>query len=375
MDPLITRVVRRFIASTTPKDKLQLLETCSRKITPLLRDENRVEEVKRLYLEMANKVRPLGAVLEGVVIKRPEEAKKLKNLQGWLQTVERKTRPTIFDKDEDAQEVYIATSIHLEQLTDALKSIARSGTRIEEYAKIERRVQHGPYTLVNNFGFRPEELDEPLETLNEATKAIEKAGFGSAAYGDVLLQTSKEGWAGMYRSGTDDIQLNVTARNRFDSVYTLVHELGHRVWYKQLSEAQRDAYEDAYVGTAKPITLDQREAFWKALEEADFDPKRAQRLLPKDLQATFLKYWKDRTKVTLAPTVKGVAENRLMYYRSFVFPKLRYYFIDREGIQSVTDYGTSKVEEDFAEVFAHFCLGKAMTPDAQNRFKGATGKG
>lgn len=376
VDRLAKRVAaRHLVAITNPKDMLRTLESYARKIEPMLRDESRVEELKALYLRLAGELRPLAAALEGVLISRPDEAKKLKNLQGWLRTVERRTRPNLFDDAERIRDVQIAVSMYLEDLEGALKSIVRSGPRIEGYAKIERKVQHGPYTIINNFGFRPEEIAEPLQVLDDATRAIQSAGFGAFAYGDVLLQTTKAGWAGMYRDSSDDIQLNVTARHRFDSVYTLVHELGHRVWHKQLSGAQRDAYEDAYVGNAKPIPLAQREAFWTALEGSDFDPKRARGSLPKDLQGVFSEYWKDRTKVTLAPTVKGVSENRDMFYRGFVLPRTRYYLIDRVGIASVTDYGATKVEEDFAEVFAHYCLGKPLTPDAQQRFKDATGKG
>ena len=371
-EELSFRVARRFLADATPRGMLKLMGDYSRRMVPLFRDGSRVEELKALYLEMADKIRPLGFVLEGLVLKRPDEAKKLKNLLSWLKTIERRTRANIFDNAEGVRDVQIAVPMFLEDLEAALKSLVRSGPRIEDYAKIGRKIPHGPYIIVNNFGFRPEEFAEPLRTLDAATEAIEGAGFGYAAYGEVLLQATGT-WAGMYRAGTDDIQLNVMARKRFDTVYTLVHELGHRVWHKRLSKEQRDAYEDAYVGKAEPITLAQRELFWEALEGSDFDPKRARGTIAKGLQGVFSEYWRDRVKVTLPPTVKGVAENREMFYRGFVLPKTRYYFINREGIDSVTDYGASRVEEDFAEVFAHFCLGKPLTSDAWSRFEGVVG--
>jgi len=38
---------------------------------------------------------------------------------------------------------------------------------------------------------------------------------------------------------------------------------------------------------------------------------------------------------------------------------------------SVTEYGKTNEKEDFAEVFAHICLGKALAEDARQRFETA----
>jgi len=369
----IERVTRNFLATVSPKDMLRSFESYRGRILPLLRDESKTAELVALYSEMTEKVRPLAFALEGVSFQRPDEARKLKNLQGWLRTIERLTKPSSLEGEDRPQ---IAISVRLDYLEEALKSVARSGARIEDYTKIEKQIPHGTYTILNKHGFRPEEYAEPLRTLDEASKLVSSAGFGSVVYGEVVLESNKGGgYAGMYLHSGDYIKLNVASKYRFDAVYTLVHELGHRVWYKRLSDAQRDAYEDAYVGAAKPISLAQREAFWKALEDADFDPKRAKLALAKELQEVFLAYWQERSKVTLPPTIKGVAQNREMFYRGFVLPKTRYVILDTEQVSSVTDYGKTNVLEDFAEVFAHFCVGKPLSPDAALRFREATGKG
>jgi hypothetical protein len=205
IDPLASRVARRFLALESPKEMLKLLEGARARITPLLRDESRVEELKQVYLTMAEKVRPLASALEGVYLQRPDEARKLKNLQAWLRTVDRRTRPDLFDNAEDAREVQIAVHMYLEDLESALKSIIRSGPRIEGYTQIEKTIRHGPFTLVNSFGFRPEEYSEPLRLFDAATEAVNKAGFGAALYGDVrLVAPDGGGWAGRYRPDTDD---------------------------------------------------------------------------------------------------------------------------------------------------------------------------
>mgnify|MGYP007071599938 CR=1 FL=1 len=70
------------------------------RVLPLLRDDSKIEELKARYLDLADKIRPLASALEGVVIRLPDEAKKLKNLQSWLKTLRRVTRPDIFDDAE-----------------------------------------------------------------------------------------------------------------------------------------------------------------------------------------------------------------------------------------------------------------------------------
>ena len=63
-----------------------------------------------------------------------------------------------------------------------------------------------------------------------------------------------------------------------------------------------------------------------------------------------------------------------MVRQQFVRPKHRYYVIDHRTLSSVTDYGQTNVNEDFAEVFAHYCSKMRLTPDAAERFFEATGK-
>ena len=170
--------------------------------------------------------------------------------------------------------------------------------------------------------------------------------------------------AGVYVNQSDLIYLNVESKYRFDAVYTIVHELGHRYWYKFLSDPQREAYEDAYSGTSRNLTLEDREAMYLALEKANFDPKLAKTFLSGPLRDIFPEYWKLAKGIFQSPNVSPE-----MKKRNFTLPKVKYFHFESERPTSVTDYGRTNVREDFAEVFAHVVMGLKLTPDAESRFR------
>lgn len=236
-------------------------------------------------------------------------------------------------------------------------------------------IPHGRFKIINDHGYTSDEYAAPLEVLDAAADIVTKAGFGNCVYGEVELASVTHRFfnhAGLYQSDEDSIQLNVAVTPRFDLVYTLVHELGHRLWHKFLSSTARDQYEDDYFGAAKVITVADRELFWEALEKADFNARRTKALLPESLRPLFEAYWvgiKKKHKSDLPRTFpRGLPD---YWYRAIVRPNARYVVVDPASVQSVTDYGKKNVREDFAEVFAHFCTKKPLTDDAKARFERA----
>lgn len=381
MSPTVAdRVARRFLArcftattTMTLKEALAIVQTCRSQIDAVLTEP---EKLKALYLDMASKLRPLASRLDGIVIQRQDEARKFKNLRTWLRTLRVRTDPESFKGIRPERWEYAVTD-WVDDLVLTLKSIIRVEERLTGYTTVQRVIPHPDYQILNLYGYQPSEYAEALKIIDDATAAIKGAGFGAAAYGKVTLKSEKNSKsAARYSKADDSIVLNLGVRHHFgDAAYSLTHELGHRVWFKLLSAADRDRYEDAYYGTGQmPISLAQREAFWAALEGVEFEPRRAKGALPAELRALFAAYWADRKKSVLMPSPATVAKSRDIVYRQFVMPKVRYYLIDHSTVDSVTDYGRTNVTEDFAEVFAHYCRGMILTADAQARFTSAIGK-
>jgi len=375
MRPSPIAVAQRYLLATaaiTPQQALALVQRYERQLLGKMDDP---AELKRLYLEMAEQIRPLASALDGVVMQRTDEARKLKNVKSWLAMIRRRTDPTSFD-DTRPERWDTAVSAWLIDLTDALKSLTRVKDRLTGYSSVEKVIPHGKYEIINKHGYRPEEYADALALLDDASEKIKQAGFGQAVYGTVILEAHTDrGYAGIYHHESDVIGLNMAARNRINGVYTLVHELGHRVWHKLVSDQQRDRYEDLYYGTAPlSFSLQTRELFWEALEASSWDARSARARLPKELQSAFSEYWADYKKGNVLPNQKNLGVSLEVVRQQFVRPKHRYYVIDHRTLSSVTDYGQTNVKEDFAEVFAHYCSKMRLTPDAAERFFEATGK-
>lgn len=368
-------VATRFILASaliTPKQALGVAQRYAGRIT---RNTDPVE-LRRVYLEMAEQIRPLASLLQDVVIQRSDEARKLKNVQQWLRAVARNTDPKwIADIPDD--ELDIALPMGLESLIGALKSLARVESRLTGYAAVEKNIPHGRYEIINRHGYRPDEYAGAIKILDSASDVITRAGFGQAVYGKVTLDSEPgASWAGKYSYNDDLIRLNMGANHREGTaVYSLVHELGHRIWFKFLSPAQQDYYEDSYFGTAPlSFSLKDRELFWKVWEEAAWDARVTRARLPKELEAAFTEYLADFKKHNVMPGTKGIQISPEMLRRQFVKPSFRHFVLDHKSLSSVTDYGQTNVLEDFAEVFAYHCTGRKLTPDASERFYQATGK-
>lgn len=357
MAGIVTRVVRRYAAAVDAKAILRAFRSQRAAIERALTAEN-VEESRRLFVALGESLQPLANALEGVVIQRSDEQRKLKNVKQWLHRIRYPFKPEYLNEPDGEVTSWIWGS--LDTIEEALQSISRVADRIQGYQAIEKEFQHGPFKIINKYGFRAEEYSEPLQLLDLAVSKLEGAGLRSLAYGLVYLEKAS-GYAGIYHSSDDTIGLNVEAKNRFSSLYTVIHEFGHRYWYKNLSSAQRDAYEDVYA-RGRVLTVEQRQEMWQALKEAGFQPVKATRLLRNPaLVDRFLAYWQERVKST-GWTSKDLVAHPEYIERNFLSPNVKYVYLDLPII-TVSDYAKTNVKEDFAENFAHHVL-KMKIPEA-----------
>lgn len=357
---VIARVVRRYAAATV--DVNAILKTFQQQRTAIEKalEADNVQESRRLFIALGESLQPLARALEGVVIQRSDEQRKLKNVKQWLHRIRYPFKAEYLSEPDAEVIAWIWGA--LDTIDEALKSIGRVSDRIQGYQTIEKEFQHGPFKIVNKYGFRPEEYDEPLKLLDAATAKLESAGFGNLAYGTVFLEKANR-YAGIYHKSDDTIGLNVEARNRFNSLYTVIHEFGHRYWYERLSSAQRETYEDIYAH-GRVLTVEQRQDMWEALKRSDFQPAKASRLLDPSLVERFLLYWKERAK---GWTSKDLVKHPEYIEAGFLAPRVKYVYVDLP-IVTVSDYAKSSYTEDFAENFAHHVLKMGIPKPVMERF-------
>jgi len=338
-----------------------------RRIETLLR-EGSIDDARKLFVELGQQLAPLVSVLEGVPIQRTDEQRKLKNVKQWLHRL-RYPFTGLEGRDVDDEAWIWGT---LETMDDALKSLVRIAPRLLGYTQIESSFKHGPFTIINKYGYRPDEYETVLALLDKAAGAVSKTGFGAVLDGvavSLVGKSSARGTAGRYYESGDALDLNVESRYRFDAVYTLIHELGHRYWSKQLSNSQQEAYEEAY-SRSNGVTLRQRQDMFQALQKAGFQPRRAVRFLEDPalgelLQNYFKEYFGQSSSKDLAA---AYARGEQWVEKNFVRPSSKYVFVGSPKTVTVTDYAKTNMKEDFAETFTHYVLGKPLPPEVQQRF-------
>lgn len=230
-------------------------------------------------------------------------------------------------------------------------------------------IKHGPFTVIPVPGLTKKQVVDALAALDTATEKL-RPKCPRVLYGKVFFSTTlQKGVAARYVEQHDTLYLNVRAKKRFDDIFTIIHELGHRHEAKFLSKAGHDEYWDLSTrkvyetihfdaklrdevadecvllaqlkGLGKPLpTLSEPLILWlKSPHPHEHGDVRA-------LTTAFLKGEIDER--TLHAAIKSSADHDVMTDKVLHEPL------------HVTPYGGTKPSENYADGFAHFILGMDM---------------
>ncbi len=159
---------------------------------------------------------------------------------------------------------------NLTELMDkVLKLLREDASRIKEHDEKNPATPYEPQNVFKEFDLHgmkivigdpkvlPSEINDYIKYINAAYERVKKKGFGKlwrgvfilvsgefkrlapvdlAAYRDLGYATL-ESQAGTYHSGEDIVKITAPADSRL--VATVVHELGHRYWFKFMKPEQR----------------------------------------------------------------------------------------------------------------------------------------
>lgn len=120
----------------------------------------------------------------------------------------------------------------------------------------------GPFKVHNTVGAKGAELESLKKGLERVEKAIKSnpiPGFARVLYGDVHVvpRITKAHHAAWYYPSDDSVYLRRTRATGMDEVHALIHELGHRYWYKFASEPQKKAWNSHHLqAEAKPVEVE-----------------------------------------------------------------------------------------------------------------------
>ena len=324
------------------------------------------------------------------VVSRPEEARKFARLRNSIKRLEKfvETSSVFWPNDDSLAKLRKAT-------LGGLSYIAKYWHRLERYQAIERNIPHGPFTLVNEYGYSPEEYEGVLTYLDRASVIIKKKGFVYLLYGDVVMTTkaairkylNTPNAVGVYDQFEDKIYLAVdrSGGDASEIVATLIHEFGHRLWRKVLTSTQRKQYIESF-GWFSKNTVEQ---LWEVIEESNYNIRAATK---KVSDPTLVEEMKIRWRRAAASVTRyykvGLKEFLTWVRESDISPEARTFknaFLRTEDSDyikpttkpesvSVTNYGLTNPEEDFCETFMYYCMDWKMNPYSEERFLTAVGK-
>lgn len=118
---------------------------------------------------------------------------------------------------------------------------------------------HGVKVVVDDRTVEGSDVKKYVQYLLQAYDALRRKGFKSAWYGTVLIQCKNcggvnentgGGVGGWFDIGPDTVSIFSRPTPFIPSL--VVHELGHRYWYKQMNRSQRDKFESLVKVYKKP---------------------------------------------------------------------------------------------------------------------------
>lgn len=179
---------------------------------------------------------------------------------------------------EDAEAVLQKHRTKSKRAVEKLGEYAREALAVLEYfdSSIDTTLKIDNYTVslvtTGRQDWDKDRVQKLDVILHQANRLLAKAGLGSATGGRVFAWPSKQlsgaarGSAGAeasYNVSSDTMRVAVGASVR-DVVHSVVHELGHRVYFKALGGQGRAAWEEFFGANVKPPDLDSIFRKWDA---------------------------------------------------------------------------------------------------------------
>lgn len=233
------------------------------------------------------------------------------------------------------------------QIVAARQALAVGVEHGTQAPEAQTKVTAGSFTLINGGGFPVERMQGAARHLEKAEALIRSAGFGQVCYGEAVIGNKLNGKAGVaafYLKDSD--QLFVRADGREDDVRVIIHELGHRL-HRRFLHGRDHIIESAYE-TTKTLS---RFGIGGAIR------------LPKDMIPEVGHVYKEGR---FTYTVTYADETTIQFVRSdgktgsFTIAS----WMSAHGIPNptghgfVTQYAGTSAGENFAELFAYYCMGK-----------------
>lgn len=274
-----------------------------------------------------------------------------------------KTFTAIYVEYIEQYEVYFnAAQQHADAAREAIsQGKEHSEAPAESTTEVGTKMKIGDFTLVNTGGFPEKTMNEVADLTQKASALLHSSGFGRVCYGNIMVTNSLKNnkVLAFYVLAEDELLVRANFKSERDTLRTILHELGHRYQYQFMKG------HDAEV-----------KAFYRWMEDEEDDrlKDKGDELIPKKGDTIEIKgvIWESLSNT---PTVgrSGVKYfvNMQTKYEPYMNGKIELEgWLSYKGIKLrdlndqtlrgfVTEYAKrGGPDENFAEVFSVYCLGK-----------------
>lgn len=186
---------------------------------------------------------------------------------------------------EDAEAVIGKHQTKSKRAIEKLAEYGREALAVLRYfdSEVEETLSIENYTVslvtTGQHGWDDDSVQKLKEVLKRSNQLLSKAGLGAATGGRVLawpankLSGAAKGSAGAEASYniSSDVMKVAVGGSLTNVVHAVVHELGHRVYFKTIGGRGRDAWEEFFGDNVKPPDLDaifRKWDTWRSSEDA-----------------------------------------------------------------------------------------------------------
>lgn len=276
-------------------------------------------------------------------------------------SVRRKPPGQEFEYIGDYEKLIKVLRLHVDVAKDAIakgKAHGADGTA-EEGAATKLNV--GPLTLVNTGGFDAKVMATVTDVVKKSVQYLQQSGFSKVLYGDVLITNTimkSSRVLAFYMLASDEMFIRANVKANVDTIQTVLHEFGHRYAHKFLKNKQGIARLYRLISSQESDRERDLKKNLKAPEVGDTV------VIKGDLYRVRAVTWgRGGEKVVLEDpdNPKGTASISLEGYLSYKGggpDRTRNFDEDPNYKGFVTNYAGKDPDENFAEMFAFYCMGR-----------------
>lgn len=272
-------------------------------------------------------------------------------------SVRRKLPGQEFEYIGDFEKLVKVLRLHVDVAKDALAK----GKEHVEGDDAATKVNVGAFTLVNTGGFDPKVMDTVTSVVKKASEYVKSSGLGKVLYGDILVTNTimkNSRVLAFYMVTNDEMFIRANVKASIDTIQTVLHELGHRYEAKFLKDKRG-------VDRLYRLIDGQESARERSIQKSLKAPEVGETVVIKgDLYRVRAVTWgrggekvvledPDNPKETASISLEGY-----LSYKGGAPNRARNFDEDPNYKGFVTDYARKTPSENFAEMFAFYCMGR-----------------